>query len=54
MKTECRKINVGYQVGDGVKAPKDIDALFSVVSTERTFFLVAGSATEARFVLICI
>lgn len=52
MKTECRKVNVGYEVGEGVKAPKDIDALFSVVSTERTFYLVADSAGEARYVLV--
>jgi len=50
MKTECRGIKVGHQVGEGVKAPKDVDALFSVVSPERTFFLVADSATEARLV----
>lgn len=48
MKTECRAIKVGHQVGEGVKAPKDVDALFSVVSPERTFYLVADSATEAR------
>jgi hypothetical protein len=50
MKTECRQIAVGLSVGEGVKAPKDTDAMFSVVSTERTFYLVADSASEARLV----
>lgn len=50
MKTQCRHIAVGHAVGEGVKAPKDVDAMFSVVSTERTFYLVADSASEARLV----
>lgn len=50
MKTECRRIAVGHAVGEGVKAPKDVDAMFSVISTERTFYLVADSASEARLV----
>ncbi|XP_032237109.1 neural Wiskott-Aldrich syndrome protein [Nematostella vectensis] len=49
MRSECKRIAVGNSVGDGVqKAPKDIDTLFSVVSIERTWFLVAESASDAR------
>ena len=50
MKIECRRIDRGYAVGEGVKAPKDssINALFCVSSPERTWFLCAETEAECR------
>ncbi|XP_020604314.1 calcium-binding protein P-like isoform X2 [Orbicella faveolata] len=50
MKTECRRINVGHAVGEGVKPPKDsdINAMFCVSSPERTWYLYAETESDAR------
>ena len=50
MKTECRKINVGHSVGEGVKPPEDgdIKAMFCVSSPERTWYLYAETESDAR------
>lgn len=50
MKTECRRIDVGYAVGDGVKSPKDTNPnnLFSVASPDRTWYLCAETESECR------
>ena len=51
MKTECRRINVGHAVGEGVKPPKDsdINAMFCVSSHERTWYLYAETESDARY-----
>ena len=50
MKTECRRIQTGNSVGEGVKPPKNIatNALFSVSSPERTWYLYAETESEGR------
>lgn len=50
MKTECRRIDVGHAVGEGVKPPKDsvINAMFCVSSPERTWYLYAETESDAR------
>ena len=51
MKIECRLINVGHAVGEGIKPPKegDINAMFCVSTPERTWYLYAETESDARY-----